>query len=344
MNKIRGISTASVPVTSRGAALPKFWTSCSSIRALPSTFLTQRDRIQFRKNDECLRIRTEASVGAASVSFDESNGDSYAAPDMAEGQPLDERTNERHVSLWPTWLAAIRAGFFYTTTFAFAVPLFIVMLILYPMVMLFDRFRRRAEHAVNTLWAKLTTLFYYPVKIRGQENLPSHDQAAVYVSNHLSFLDIYTLFHLHRDFKFISKTSNFLIPIIGWSMFLTGHVMINRVDRRSQLECLKACGELLKRGASVLFFPEGTRSNDGKMHAFKKGAFSVAAKAKVPVVPITLKGTGDLMPNKKEYLLYPGKVEVVIHSPIPPSDADTMMKASYDVIASELPPELVAPQ
>ncbi len=57
--------------------------------------------------------------------------------------------------------------------------------------------------------------------------------------------------------------------------------MINRVDRRSQLECLKQCGELLKQGASVLFFPEGTRTKDGRMHAFKKGAFSVAAKAKV---------------------------------------------------------------
>ena len=57
--------------------------------------------------------------------------------------------------------------------------------------------------------------------------------------------------------------------------------MINRVDRRSQLECLKQCGQLLKEGASVLFFPEGTRSKDGRMHAFKKGAFSVAAKAKV---------------------------------------------------------------
>jgi 1-acyl-sn-glycerol-3-phosphate acyltransferase len=57
--------------------------------------------------------------------------------------------------------------------------------------------------------------------------------------------------------------------------------MINRLDRRSQLECLKQCGQLLKAGASVLFFPEGTRSKDGRMHAFKKGAFSVAAKAKV---------------------------------------------------------------
>ena len=125
-------------------------------------------------------------------------------------------------------------------------------------------------------------------------------------------------------------------------MFLTGHVMINRVDRRSQLECLKACGELLKRGASVLFFPEGTRSKDGKMHAFKKGAFSVAAKAGVPVIPITLVGTGDLMPNKKEYLLYPGKVEVIVHPQVPASTADAMMDAAYKAIAGALPPGAVA--
>lgn len=118
--------------------------------------------------------------------------------------------------------------------------------------------------------------------------------------------------------------------------------MINRVDRRSQLECLKQCGELLKRGASVLFFPEGTRSKDGKMHAFKKGAFSVAAKAGVPIIPITLLGTGDLMPNTCEYLLYPGKVDVIIHPPVPASDADTMMNASYTVIAESLPPGSVA--
>lgn len=237
----------------------------------------------------------------------------------------------------------MRATLFYLTTFAFAVPLFAVMLAVYPFVLSFDRFRRRAEHVVNTVWAKLTTLFYYPVRIIGLENLPPSDQPAVYVSNHLSFLDIYTLFHLHRDFKFISKTSNFLIPIIGWSMFLTGHVMINRIDRRSQLECLKQCGELLRHGASVLFFPEGTRSRDGRMFGFKKGAFSVAAKAKVPVVPITLVGTGDLMPNKREYLLFPGKVDVVIHPAIAPGDADKMMEAAYQAIASSLPPGSIAP-
>ena len=73
------------------------------------------------------------------------------------------------------------------------------------------------------------------VEIIGAENLPPADQACVYVANHQSFLDIYTLFHLHRPFKFISKVSNFLIPCIGWSMYLTGHVPLQRLDRRSQM-------------------------------------------------------------------------------------------------------------
>lgn len=244
-------------------------------------------------------------------------------------------------SFW-TAVAGVRALCFYLTTFAFAAPLFVLMLAAYPFVMVFDKYRRRAEHSINTVWAKLTTFLYYPVQIEGLENLPAPDQPAVFVSNHLSFLDIYTLFHLHQDFKFISKTSNFLIPIIGWSMFLTGHVMINRVDRRSQLECLKQCGALLKRGASVLFFPEGTRSKDGKMYPFKKGAFSVAAKAKVPVIPVTLVGTGDLMPNKKEYLLFPGKVKVIIHPAIPSgSNADELLEKAHAAISSSLDPSMV---
>lgn len=267
---------------------------------------------------------------SATVSFDKARGgsSSAAAPEQ---------------SRFPSFLAGIRAVMFYFTTFMFATPLFCVMLVVYPFVLLFDKYRRRAEHAVNRMWAKLTSVPYYHVQVEGFGNLPPTNQPAVYVANHQSFLDVFTLLHLHRDFKFISKTSNFFIPIVGWSMFLTGHVMINRIDRRSQLECLKQCGELLKQGASVLFFPEGTRSKDGRMHAFKKGAFSVAAKAKVPVVPITLVGTGNLMPNAQEYLLFPGKVRVVIHPSVAPKDADSMAAEAYAAVTSSLPAELVAP-
>ena len=136
-----------------------------------------------------------------------------------------------------------------------------------------------------------------------------------------------------------------MIPIVGWSMFLTGHVMLNRVDRRSQLKCLSTCIELLGQGASVLFFPEGTRSKDKVMGGFKKGAFSVALKAKAPVVPITLIGTGDVMPSGREGEMYAADVTIVVHPPIatdaPGADADAVCDAARRAIASALPPELV---
>ncbi|KAL6779373.1 LPAAT1B [Auxenochlorella protothecoides x Auxenochlorella symbiontica] len=241
-------------------------------------------------------------------------------------------------------LAAFRAFLFYLNTFAWAGPLFVIMVFLTPYVLAFDRTRRKAQHFFNTLWAKISSFPFYRVVISGLENLPPQEQPAVYVANHQSFLDITTLFHINRDFKFVSKTANFFIPIIGWSMFLTGHIQLDRMDRRSQQKCLKDCGMMLERGTSVAFFPEGTRSKDGKLHAFKRGAFVVASRHNVPVVPITLDGTGDLMPNSREYLLFPGTVHVRIHPAIPPGPVDALTRAAECAIASGLPPERLAPE
>uniref|UniRef100_A0A0R0KRK2 Phospholipid/glycerol acyltransferase domain-containing protein n=1 Tax=Glycine max TaxID=3847 RepID=A0A0R0KRK2_SOYBN len=116
------------------------------------------------------------------------------------------------------------------------------------------------------------TIYFLPSKkkkFEGSENLPPPDTPVVYVSNHQSFLDIYTLLTLGRSFKFISKTGIFLFPIIGWAMFLLGIIPLKRMDSRSQLDCLKRCMDLIKKGASVFFFPEGTRSKDGRIGTFK---------------------------------------------------------------------------
>ena len=132
-------------------------------------------------------------------------------------------------------LQKVRAFCFYVTTYIVALPLFCVMLLMQPFVLVFDRHRRKAQHFINKIWSHLTILFFYKAEIHGLENLPGPDEPAVYVSNHQSFLDIYSLFLLGRPFKFISKTSNFWIPIIGWSMYLTGHVPLRRMDTRSQM-------------------------------------------------------------------------------------------------------------
>ncbi|POO03270.1 Phospholipid/glycerol acyltransferase [Trema orientale] len=230
----------------------------------------------------------------------------------------------------------VRGICFYAVTAVVAIFLFVLMVVEHPFVLLLDRHRRKAHHFIAKMWASLTVGPFFKIKFEGLENLPPPDTPAVYVSNHQSFLDIYTLLTLGRPFKFISKTSVFLFPIIGWAMFLLGVIPLKRNDSKSQLDCLKHCMDLIKKGASVFFFPEGTRSKDGKPGAFKKGAFSIAAKTKVPVVPITLIGTGKLMPAGMEGILNTGYIEVIIHKPIEGSNPQLLCDESRNIIAEGL--------
>ncbi|XP_068651101.1 1-acyl-sn-glycerol-3-phosphate acyltransferase LPAT1, chloroplastic-like [Aristolochia californica] len=230
----------------------------------------------------------------------------------------------------------LRGICFFAVNAIAAIFLFMVMLLAHPFVLLFDPYQRKLHHWVAKIWATLTVKPFFSIEIEGLENLPSSTTAAVYVSNHQSFLDIYALLTLGRSFKFISKTSIFLIPIIGWAMYMLRFIPLRRMDSRSQLECLKRCIDLIKKGTSVFFFPEGTRSKDGKLGTFKKGAFSVAAKTGAPVIPISVLGTGNLMPPGLEGTLNTGAVKVVIHKPIEGSDPDLLCNEAGNLISDAL--------
>ncbi|KAL8037340.1 hypothetical protein ABFX02_11G033000 [Erythranthe guttata] len=235
------------------------------------------------------------------------------------------------------WLnSKVRGILFYAVTICAAIVLFVPMLLQHPFVLVFDRYRRKSHYLIAKLWASLTVAPLVKIEYVGLDNFPSADTPAIYVSNHQSFLDIYTLLTLGRSFKFISKTSIFLYPIIGWAMFLLGAIPLKRLDSRSQLVCLKQCMALVKKGASVFFFPEGTRSKDGKLGPFKKGAFTVATKTGVPVIPITLIGTGDIMPVGMEGTLNPGSVKVIIHPPIVGDNSDALCTEARNIIAQGL--------
>ncbi|KAL0345805.1 UNVERIFIED_CONTAM: 1-acyl-sn-glycerol-3-phosphate acyltransferase BAT2, chloroplastic [Sesamum radiatum] len=235
------------------------------------------------------------------------------------------------------WLnSKVRGICFYAVTACAAIILFVPMLLEHPFVLMFDRYRRQAHYLVAKTWAFLTVAPFVKIEYEGLENLPPTNTPAVYVANHQSFLDIYTLLTLGRSFKFISKTSVFLYPIIGWAMFLLGVIPLKRMDSRSQMDCLKQCMGLIKKGASVFFFPEGTRSKDGKLGPFKKGAFSVAAKTGVPVVPITLIGTGEIMPAGMEGRLNPGSVKVIVHPSLVGNKPDALCNEARNIIAQEL--------
>ena len=234
------------------------------------------------------------AVGSRARCVETRASSTAAAPNPDASKPADDKIGI---------FAILRAQLFYLFTFTLALPLFASMVVMFPFVYFTDKYRRNALSFVNDVWATVSTSLFCPIEVVGRENLPSVETPAVYVANHASYLDIYSLFHLRRPFKFISKVSNFIIPIIGWSMYMTGHIALKRTDRKSQMKTLKDCRELLQNDCSVLFFPEGTRSADGTMADFKKGAFSVAAKENALVVPVTLVNCSKVMKNGRELSL-----------------------------------------
>eukprot|EP01025_Chloroclados_australasicus_P009415 TRINITY_DN13609_c0_g1_i1.p1 TRINITY_DN13609_c0_g1~~TRINITY_DN13609_c0_g1_i1.p1 ORF type:complete len:350 (+),score=19.31 TRINITY_DN13609_c0_g1_i1:2-1051(+) len=286
--------------------------------------------ISLQKRRQQLQYKCLASVETASIPYEQQDENSQNK-DMGVFGKINKFVGQV--------LAFVRAVTFLATAFIVAIPLFVTMLVLFPFSLMMNKHRRTLMHVFNDLWAQMVSSLFFRVKVHGKENLPAKDQAVVYVANHESNMDIFTLFHLGRHFKFISKVANFLFPFFGWSMFLTGHVLLNRVDTKSQIKCLMQCVELLKNGASVLFFPEGTRTkNPGQLQGFKKGAFSVAVKAGAPVVPITMIGTADVNPNQSGGMfMYPGVVNVYIHPAIQTEglDAQAICNEAYQVIKAK---------
>lgn len=243
-------------------------------------------------------------------------------------------------------LAKVLPG--YTLSFGFAFLIIPLMFLSYPVVIMRDPVKRVMMDKWNRLWAKITLLPFCGVRVISPENLPAvdDDKAYVYISNHQSFMDILSMYFLCRSFKWVSKASIRKIPIIGAAMGLTGHVFLQRDDRRSQIKTIRECIDKLKSGASMFFFPEGTRSKTGQLGEFKKGAFSIARKANVGMVPITVMGTAECMPPGREFRIFhtPG-VNLIVHPVITAEEVQTLpidelVSKAKRLIDSGLPPSL----
>ncbi len=179
-----------------------------------------------------------------------------------------------------------------------SILLFPVALLVWAATVAFDR-RLVVLHRFTCFWASLYTWTnpLWPVTVEGREKLRD-DRASVIVVNHQSLLDILVLFRLFRHFKWVSKIENFRVPCIGWNMRLNRYIELRRGDRESVVKMLDACRETLAAGSSIMMFPEGTRSVDGRLRPFKPGAFQLALETKSPLVPVVLEGTGDALPKR----------------------------------------------
>lgn len=178
--------------------------------------------------------------------------------------------------------------------------------------------RDKAQPMIDSMvhnWARrLLWLAGAQITVSGQENLP--EQPAVYVANHQSDFDIpVVLTQTGKPRALMAKSSLAKIPgIHGW-MELLQCVFLDRSDDKQAVRALMDSTKLVKSGVSLTIFPEGTRSKGGAMHEFKGGAFRIATRAKVPVVPVTIEGTYHLLEERGR--IHPGKVYVTIHPPIP---------------------------
>jgi 1-acyl-sn-glycerol-3-phosphate acyltransferase len=165
------------------------------------------------------------------------------------------------------------------------------------------------------LWARLAlAMNRVSVTVIGAENLP--DGATIFMSNHQSSFDILALLAaMPRQLHWIAKKELFDIPVFGPSMRRGGYIPLDRGDGRKALQSMDAAAETIRQGKCVVLFPEGTRTIDGNLLPFKRGGFILARKAAVPVVPVTINGSGRVNPAN-QIRLYPGDICITIHKPV----------------------------
>jgi 1-acyl-sn-glycerol-3-phosphate acyltransferase len=180
---------------------------------------------------------------------------------------------------------------------------------------LFDGSGRRANDVIR-LWGRLLLKTGgIRVEIHGAERMPAGP--VIFAANHASYLDIPIMFGgLPCEFRIIYKRSLSVIPFLGWSLWAGRHLAIDRTNPFKAKRCLAQAAERIHGGMSVVAFPEGTRTGEGDLLPFKRGSFVLALDARVPVVPVSIIGAKQRMPNGLGSIM-PGTVSIRIHDPIP---------------------------
>lgn len=168
----------------------------------------------------------------------------------------------------------------------------------------------------GAIWARTNAIFTpIFVNISGKENIQKNTSYII-IPNHQSYYDIFLIYGwLGIDIKWVMKKELRKIPGLGIASEKIGHIFLDRSNNKEALESLNQAKQKLVNGSSIVIFPEGTRSATGEIQPFKRGAFKLAFDLGLPILPVTLIGTKDILPTNSLNLL-PGKVSMVIHEPI----------------------------
>ncbi len=197
----------------------------------------------------------------------------------------------------------------------------------------------RQQHFIAHLWARtLLLISFSPVTIIGREKLHEHE-TAVYASNHLSYMDTPVLFaKLPFQFRILAKQSLWKVPFIGWYLNRSGQVSVDTKSPRSLVASLNRGVATLKHGLPLVLFPEGGRAATGQLQTMMSGCAYMAIKAQVPLIPLTLIGTYELLPIHV-YALRPRPLQIIVGDPIStaglaPRDADALTQRLYIAISA----------
>jgi 1-acyl-sn-glycerol-3-phosphate acyltransferase len=167
-------------------------------------------------------------------------------------------------------------------------------------------------HCVARLWGRIQLRTTGTrIRVQGLENIDPH-KSYILVSNHQSSFDIFCLLgYLPLQFRWTAKAELFRIPFMGWAMTRTGYIPIERDSPKKAYRSMLRAAEVVRQGTSVIIFPEGTRSPDGRLQPFKKGVFLIALKSRAPILPITNQGASRIM-RKGDWRMHPGEVRIQI--------------------------------
>lgn len=215
---------------------------------------------------------------------------------------------------------------------------------------LFQRSGRFAHWCART-WARLILATTgVRVEVVGLERLDPN-RAYVFVANHQSIYDIPIIFwSLPYQVRILAKASLGGFPFIGWHLRRTGHMLVDRKNPARALRIFARASKLMKEGLCLIVFPEGTRSRDGRVAAFKGGSFFLALRTGLPVVPLSVVGSRHVM-LKGRLATYPGRVKLIVHEPIDTralTDADPAAARAFaarvrDVIVPDAESDAAAP-
>jgi len=205
----------------------------------------------------------------------------------------------------------------------FIVIMFPLAFIIWLLVLPFDRERVIIHWLLVYQGLFLVRLLpIWKIKIEGREKVV-RGTTYIIISNHQSFIDILFINYLRYKFKWISKIENIKIPVLGWYLRMADYITINRGNEESKAEMIEKSYKCLKRGISIMIFPEGTRSPDKEIGFFKRGAFQLAIQADVPILPVLIDGTGGILPKHSLIFGSGYHISIRVLDPIQPASFAT---------------------